>query len=70
MNCPQDIVVTDVHHNQTVYVFRCERSTVRVSGRCNSIILDGCEKTAVVFDDAQTTCEFVNCRSVQMQVCD
>ena len=73
MNWPypgQDIAIPDARYNQTVYVFRCERSTVRVSGKCKSIILDGCEKTAVVFDDVATTCEFVNCRSVQMQVCD
>jgi len=64
----QDIAIPEVQYNQTVYVFRCERSTVRVSGKCKSIVLDGCEKTAVVFDDVATTCEFVNCRSVQMQV--
>ena len=67
-NPEQDIAIPEVGYNQTVYVFRCERSTVRVSGKCKSIVLDGCEKTAVVFDDVATTCEFVNCRSVQMQV--
>ena len=66
----QDIAIPEVGYNQTVYVFRCERSTVRVTGKCKSIVLDGCEKTAVVFDDVATTCEFVNCRSVQMQVGD
>ena len=29
---------------------------------------DGCKKTAIVFDDAISTCEFVNCQSVQCQV--
>merc|ERR1712165_327424 len=64
----QDIAIPDAQYNQTVYVFRCERSTVRVSGKCKSIVLDGCVKTAVVFDDAATSCEFVNCQSIQMQV--
>ena len=64
-----DIAIEGVRPNQTVYVFRCERSTVRVAGKCYSIVLDGCVKTAVVFDDAATSCEFVNCQAIQMQVC-
>ena len=39
-----------------------------LSGKCNNIILDSCKKTAVVFESVVSSCEFINCQSVQMQV--
>ncbi len=54
--------------NQSVYVYRCEGSTLRVTGKCNNIIVDGCKKLAVVFDSVVSSIEFINCQSVQMQV--
>lgn len=54
--------------NNVVYVFRCTDSTVTVKGKINSIFLDSCKKTAVVFDSVVSSVEFVNCQSVQMQV--
>ena len=65
-NCFQVIQNTDM--NQSVYIYRCEGSTVKVEGKVNNIILDGCKKTAVVFQDVVSACEFINCQSVQMQV--
>jgi adenylyl cyclase-associated protein len=61
-------VIEDTQPNQSVYAFRCEGSTIKVTGKCNNIILDGCKKTAVVFDNVVSSCEFINCQSVQMQV--
>lgn len=63
-----NIAIEDVQPNQSVYAFRCEGSTIKVTGKCNNIVLDGCKKSAVVFDDAVSSCEFINCQSVQMQV--
>jgi len=63
-----DIQINDVEPNHSVYVFKCEGSTVKVNGKCNNIIIDGCKKVAVVFNSVVSSCEFINCQSVQMQV--
>lgn len=55
--------------NQSVYVYKCEGSTLKVEGKVNNIVVDGCKKMAVVFDNCVGSCEFINCQSVQMQVC-
>jgi len=54
--------------NQSVYVYKCDGSTIQVKGKVNNIILDSCKKTAVVFGSVVSSCEFINCQSVQMQV--
>ena len=64
-----NLLIQETETNQSVYVFKCEGSTLKVEGKVNNIVLDGCKKCAVVFDDAVSACEFVNCQSVQMQVC-
>ena len=37
-------------------------------GKVNSVTLDSCKKTSVVFDSVVSAVEFINCQSVQMQV--
>ena len=37
-------------------------------GKINSVIMDSCRKTAVVFDSLVSSMEIVNCQSCQMQV--
>eukprot|EP00092_Neocalanus_flemingeri_P107827 GFUD01138398.1.p1 GENE.GFUD01138398.1~~GFUD01138398.1.p1 ORF type:complete len:456 (+),score=129.09 GFUD01138398.1:39-1406(+) len=64
----QDIEINDVEVNQSIYVYKCEGSTVKVNGKCNNIIIDSCKKVAVVFGSVVSSCEFINCQSVQMQV--
>jgi len=61
-------VIEDTNRSQTVYVYKCVNSTIQVKGKVNSITLDGCKKTAVVFDDAISMVEFINCQSVKCQV--
>jgi adenylyl cyclase-associated protein len=63
-----NLSIENTETNQSVYAFKCEGSTIKVSGKCNNIILDSCKKTAVVFDSVVSSCEFINCQSVQMQV--
>lgn len=63
-----NIVIDGAETNQSVYIFKCEKSTIKVNGKCNNIIVDGCKKTAIVFDAVVSSCEFINCQSVQMQV--
>jgi len=60
--------IDDAQVNQSVYVYKCEGSTLKVSGKCNNIIVDSCKKVAVVFESVLSSIEFINCQSVQMQV--
>ena len=62
------LVIEETEVNQSVYIFKCEGSTINVKGKVNAIILDSCKKCAVVFTSVVSACEFVNCQSVQMQV--
>jgi len=63
-----NLVIENTETNQSVYVYKCEGSTLKIEGKVNNLVLDGCKKTAVVFDDVVSSCEFINCQSVQMQV--
>lgn len=54
--------------NNVVYLFKCIDCTVIVKGKINSIMVDACKKTAIVFDSLVSSIEFVNSQSVQMQV--
>merc|ERR1712156_133819 len=62
------LVIEECEVNQSVYVYKCDGSTIQVKGKVNNIILDSCKKTAVVFKSVVSSCEFINCQSVQMQV--
>lgn len=63
-----NLIVENAEMNNVVYLFKCENSTVTVKGKINSITLDSCKKTSVVFDSLVSSMEFINCQSVQMQV--
>jgi adenylyl cyclase-associated protein len=63
-----NLTIEGTETNQSVYVYKCEGSTLKIEGKVNNIVVDGCKKTAVVFDNAVGSCEFINCQSVQMQV--
>ena len=55
---------------QTVYVYQCTDSVLTIKGKCNAITLDGCKKTAVVFDSVVAGIELINCKSCKIQVKD
>ncbi|KAG5317830.1 CAP1 protein, partial [Pseudoatta argentina] len=65
----ENLVIDNVEMNNVVYMFRCQDSTLTVKGKVNSVVLDSCRKSSVVFDSLVSSIEFVNCQSVQMQVC-
>jgi len=60
--------ISDAQPNQTVYIYKCTGTTVKIQGKVNAITLDSCKKVAVVFDTVVSSCDFINCQSVQMQV--
>ncbi|KAF7273409.1 adenylyl cyclase-associated protein 1 [Rhynchophorus ferrugineus] len=63
-----DLVVENAEMNNVVYLFKCENTTVQVKGKLNSITMDSCKKTSIVFDNLVSSMEFINCQSAQMQV--
>lgn len=60
-----EIQVTSMKH--TVYVYRCEKSTIQVKGKVNTISIDSCKKVDLVFEDALSQVEVLNCDSVRVQ---
>ncbi|XP_047144951.1 adenylyl cyclase-associated protein isoform X1 [Hydra vulgaris] len=60
--------IAQCNDKQTVYMFKCNLSTLHVKGKVNSIILDSCEKCNVVFTDVIATFEFTNCKSCKVQI--
>ncbi|XP_064480305.1 adenylyl cyclase-associated protein 1-like isoform X2 [Ornithodoros turicata] len=63
----QQLVVDNTQMNQSVSIYKCVNSVVIVKGKVNSISIDSCKKTSVVFDDIVSVVEFINCQSVKAQ---
>ncbi|XP_076176279.1 adenylyl cyclase-associated protein 1 isoform X1 [Ptiloglossa arizonensis] len=64
----KDLLIDKVEMNNVIYMFRCQDSTLVIKGKINSVVMDSCRKSSVVFDSVVSSIEFVNCQSVQMQV--
>ncbi|GAB6028170.1 hypothetical protein CHUAL_002376 [Chamberlinius hualienensis] len=63
----KNIVIDDTSMNQSVYVYACEDCVIQVKGKLNSIVLDACKKSSLVFDNIVSSVEFVNCQRIQAQ---
>ncbi|KAK0406416.1 hypothetical protein QR680_018562 [Steinernema hermaphroditum] len=63
----KEIIVEVKDMKQTIYIYKCDNSVVQVKGKCNSITLDSCKKTSVVFDNLLSQVEVINCQSAQIQ---
>lgn len=61
------LVVSQTEMNQSVIAYKCQDCLITVKGKINSITLDSCKKTCIVFDDLVSFVEFINCQSVQAQ---
>jgi len=61
------IEISETELKQTIYIYKCTKSVVRIKGKVNGVSLDGCTRTSVVFEDALALCEMVNCNSVEIQ---
>jgi len=67
-NGNKSIVIEDTEAKQTVYIYKCKDTVVQIKGKVNSIALDDCQKTAVVFETVVSQVEMVNCKSIDIQV--
>jgi len=63
----QNIEIKETELKQTVYIYKCEKSVVKISGKVNSITLDGCKRVGIVFSHALALCEMVNCTAIEVQ---
>lgn len=63
----QNIVLNEVQMNQSVCIYKCVNSIIQVKGKVNSIVVDSCKKTSLVFEDIVSVVEFINCQSVKAQ---
>jgi adenylyl cyclase-associated protein len=50
-----------------VYIYGCVGATIVIEGKVNSVTVDNCQKTQVVFGDVISACEVVNCRQMKVQ---
>lgn len=64
----RNLVISEPEPSQTVYIYKCNKSTVQVKGKINSMVVDSCKKTAVVLEGAIGTVEFINCQSMECQI--
>jgi len=64
----KSLEITDTNKKQTVYIYKCANSLIRVHGKVKHIAIDGCVNTGVIFEEAIAACEAVNCTSLQIQV--
>jgi len=61
-------IAIDTNMKQTVYIYKCTNSTIRINGKVNSITVDACKKCAIVFDNAVAALEVIGSQSIQAQV--
>lgn len=64
----QNLQITETELRHTVYIYKCEKSVVQISGKVNSITLDGCKRVSVVFSDAVAQVELINCTGCEVQI--
>jgi len=52
---------------QQVYIYKCSGVTFQIENKLKTVTLDSCSKCNLVFDTAISSCEIVNCNSMQIQ---
>jgi len=57
----------ELESKNTIYIYKCERSTIQVPAKANSIVIDGGKRLGVVFTDIISGVEIVNSQSVNIQ---
>uniref|UniRef100_A0A8C3H9U8 Adenylyl cyclase-associated protein n=1 Tax=Chrysemys picta bellii TaxID=8478 RepID=A0A8C3H9U8_CHRPI len=62
-----DLVITDTELKQVAYIFKCNKSTLQMKGKINSITIDNCRKFGLVFDNVVGIVEVINSRDIQIQ---
>lgn len=53
---------------ESVYIRHVDNAFVIIKGKFNSVVMDDCHKTTLVFENIVSSVEVVNCKSVKIQV--
>jgi len=63
----KNIVIEITSTKEAVYIFMCDNSNIIVKGKFNSVVMDNCQKSNLIFDTIVASVEVVNCKSVKVQ---
>jgi len=63
----KDLAIQVNEMSESIHMYKCKNTLLLIKGKANSLILDSCVKTSVVFDDIVSSVEFVNCQDVKAQ---
>uniref|UniRef100_A0A2K6FPF9 Adenylyl cyclase-associated protein n=1 Tax=Propithecus coquereli TaxID=379532 RepID=A0A2K6FPF9_PROCO len=63
-----DLVISETELKQVAYIFKCDKSTLQIKGKVNSITIDNCKKFGLVFDNVVGIVEVINSKDIQIQV--
>eukprot|EP01100_Stratorugosa_tubuloviscum_P000989 TRINITY_DN121_c1_g1_i3.p1 TRINITY_DN121_c1_g1~~TRINITY_DN121_c1_g1_i3.p1 ORF type:complete len:489 (+),score=290.93 TRINITY_DN121_c1_g1_i3:143-1609(+) len=64
----RSIEINETAPNQSILIYKCDNSVIKISGKVNNISVDASKKTGIVFHDAISVAELVNCNSIELQV--
>lgn len=53
---------------QSVSLYKTDGAVIKINGKFNGMVIDSCRKTTIVFDEAISSCQLINCNSVKIQV--
>ena len=56
------ITIDDSTVKQTLNIYRCHNTVVKVSSKINAILIDDCSRVSVVCDDVVSSIDVVNCQ--------
>ena len=61
-------IVIDAKVNESIYIFKCTNTTIKINGKINCISIDACKKLRLVCDTAVSYIETVNSSSVDIRI--
>lgn len=64
----KDIVIQDTALSQTVHIFGCKNSVVRVVGKVNAVAMVNCKKTSLVVDSLVSSLSITSSPSFEVQI--
>jgi len=60
-------VIEGAEPKQVVYIYKLDNCVVKINQKVNAISVDGCKKTAIVFQSAISSIEIINSSSIDVQ---
>jgi len=57
----------EIEPKQSVYIYKCEKCTIQIPGKVNSVIMDTCKRSGVAFQQVISGAEVVNSQSMKIQ---